>query len=60
MGALDIGDVGVRVFGLVWLGLSVGSAAAGFGLWQPEPWGVTPDRSMGWRAGWDSNPRPKD
>jgi hypothetical protein len=36
-GGLDIGDVGVRVIGLVWLGLTVGFLAAGFAIWRGKP-----------------------
>jgi hypothetical protein len=39
-GALDVGDVGVRVIGLVWLGLTVGFLAAGYGVWRGKPWAV--------------------
>jgi hypothetical protein len=39
-GGLDIGDVGVRVIGLVWLGLTLGFLAAGFGVWSGVPWAV--------------------
>jgi hypothetical protein len=39
-GGLDIGDVGVRVIGLVWLGLTVGFLAAGYGVWRRKPWSV--------------------
>jgi hypothetical protein len=39
-GGLDIGDVGVRVIGLVWLGLTLGFLAAGFGVWRGKPWAV--------------------
>ena len=39
-GALEIGDSGVRLVGLVWLGLAVGFAAAGYGIWRGEPWAL--------------------
>jgi len=39
-GALDVGDVGARVIGLVWLGLTLGFLAAGFGVWRGEPWAI--------------------
>ena len=39
-GALDVGDVGVRVIGLVWLGLTLGFLAAGYGVWRGKPWAV--------------------
>ena len=37
-GALDIGDGGVRVIGLLWLGLTVGFLAAAYGVWRAKPW----------------------
>ena len=40
IGALDVGDVGVRVIGLVWLGLTFGFLAAAYGVWRSEPWAV--------------------
>lgn len=39
-GAFDVGDVGVRVIGLVWLGLTFGFLAAGYGVWRGEPWAI--------------------
>lgn len=39
-GTLDVGDVGARVIGLVWLGLTFGFLAAGLGVWRGEPWAV--------------------
>jgi hypothetical protein len=39
-GAFDVGDVGVRVIGLVWLGLTFGFLAAGYGVWRGEHWAV--------------------
>ena len=39
-GALDVGDAGVRVVGLVWLGLSAGFLAAGYGVWRGKRWAV--------------------
>jgi hypothetical protein len=39
-GGLDIGDIGVRAIGLVWLGLTLGFLAAGYGLWRGKPWAV--------------------
>jgi hypothetical protein len=39
-GAFDVGDLGVRVVGLVWLGLTVGFLAAGYGVWRGERWAV--------------------
>ncbi len=39
-GALDVGDAGVRVVGLVWLGLTVGFLAAGYGVWRGERWAL--------------------
>ena len=37
-GALDVGDAGVRVVGLVWLCLTPGFLAAGCGVWRGERW----------------------
>lgn len=43
-GALDVGDAGMRVMGLLWLGLAVAFAAAAAGLvlrqswWEPVAW----------------------
>jgi hypothetical protein len=39
-GTLDVGDAGVRVVGLVWLGLTLGFLAAGYGVWRGERWAV--------------------
>jgi hypothetical protein len=39
-GALDVGDAGVRVVGLVWLGLTAGFLAAGYGVWRGKRWAV--------------------
>ena len=39
-GALDIGDDGVRLVGLVWLGLTLGFLAAGYAVWRRKPWAV--------------------
>ena len=39
-GAFDIGDAGVRVVGLVWLGLALGFLAAGYGVWLRKPWAL--------------------
>jgi hypothetical protein len=39
-GAQDIGDVGVRLIGLVWLGLTFGFLAAGHAVWLGKPWAV--------------------
>jgi len=39
-GAQDIGDVGVRLIGLAWLGLTFGFLAAGSGVWRGKPWAV--------------------
>lgn len=39
-GTQDIGDVGVRALGLVWLALTFGFAAAGFGVWRQKFWGI--------------------
>jgi hypothetical protein len=40
-GAQDIGDVGVRLIGLVWLGLTFGFLAAGHAVWRGKPWAVS-------------------
>jgi hypothetical protein len=37
---LDIGDVGVRLIGLVWLGLTFGFLAAGHAVWRGKQWAV--------------------
>jgi hypothetical protein len=39
-GALDVGDAGARVIGLVWLGLTFGFVAAGYGIWRRTRWAV--------------------
>ncbi len=39
-GASDVGDVGARVIGLVWLGLTFGFLAAGYGVWRRARWSV--------------------
>jgi hypothetical protein len=39
-GTFEIGDLGTRLVGLVWLGLVVGFLAAGAGVWRGEPWAV--------------------
>ena len=39
-GALDVGDVGARFIGLVWLGLTFGFLAAGYGIWRRTRWAV--------------------
>jgi hypothetical protein len=39
-GAQDIGDVGVRLIGLVWLGLTLGFLAAGHAVWRRRSWAV--------------------
>jgi len=39
-GAQDIGDAGVRVIGLVWLGLTVGFLTASRGVWRQKPWAI--------------------
>jgi len=39
-GAFDIGDVGARAMGLVWLGLTFGFLAAGYGVWRRRSWAV--------------------
>jgi hypothetical protein len=39
-GAQEVGDVGVRLIGLVWLGLTFGFLAAGYALWRRKPWAV--------------------
>jgi hypothetical protein len=33
-GAQDVGAVGVRLIGLVWLGLTIGFLTAGYGVWR--------------------------
>ena len=39
-GVQDIGDVGVRVIGPVWLVLTLGFLAAGYAVWRGKPWAV--------------------
>ena len=39
-GAQDVGDVGVRLIGLVWLGLTFGFLAAGYAVWRRKLWAV--------------------
>ena len=39
-GAQDVGDAGVRLIGLVWLGLTVGFLTAGYGVWRQKPWAI--------------------
>ena len=39
-GTLEVGDVGARVIGLVWLGLTFGFLAAAFGVWCRTRWAV--------------------
>jgi hypothetical protein len=39
-GAQDVGDAGVRLIGLVWLGLTLGFLTAGYGVWRGKPWVV--------------------
>ena len=39
-GAQDVGDVGARLIGLVWLGLTFGFLAAGYAVWRRKPWAV--------------------
>lgn len=39
-GALEVGDAGVRVVGLLWLCLAVGFLAAGYGVWRGERWAI--------------------
>ena len=37
---LVLGDGGVRVIGLVWLGLTFAFLAAGYGVWRGKAWAV--------------------
>jgi hypothetical protein len=39
-GAQDVGDGGVRLIGLVWLGLAFGFVAAAYAIWRRMPWAV--------------------
>lgn len=39
-GGVDLGDVGARVIGLVWLGLTFGFLVAGYGVWRGKRWAV--------------------
>lgn len=36
-GALDVGDAGARILGLVWLALAVGFVVAALGVWRGDP-----------------------
>ncbi|HXX60147.1 MAG TPA: hypothetical protein VEI48_02530 [Candidatus Sulfotelmatobacter sp.] len=40
VGAVELGDAGSRVVGLMWLALAVGFVAAAWGLWQGRAWAV--------------------
>lgn len=37
-GALAVGDTGVKVIGLAWLGCAVGFVVAGIGIWRLKAW----------------------
>jgi hypothetical protein len=39
-GALEIGDSGARLIGLVWLALAIGFVAADYGVWRGESWAL--------------------
>jgi hypothetical protein len=39
-GALDLGDAGVRLVGLVWLACAVGFVVAGIGIARRSTWGL--------------------
>lgn len=39
-GALDVGDVGIRVVGLLWLAAAAGFVVAGIALWRGVPSGL--------------------
>ncbi len=37
-GGLDVGEMGVRLIGMVWLSLAVGFVAAAYGVWRRARW----------------------
>ncbi len=37
-GLVDVGPVGIRAVGAVWLIVAAGFVLAGFGVWRGEPW----------------------
>ena len=39
-GAVELGDLGARLVGLVWLALAIGFVAAAYGVWRGESWAV--------------------
>lgn len=39
-GLIDVGPVGIRGVGAVWLLVAVGFVLAGFAIWRGEPWAV--------------------
>jgi len=39
-GALEIGDTGARLIGLVWLGVAIGFVTAGYGVSRGKPWAL--------------------
>jgi hypothetical protein len=39
-GSMEMGDVGVRALGVVWLLLAVGFVVAAFGVWRGESWAL--------------------
>jgi hypothetical protein len=39
-GSMEIGDLGVRALGVVWLVLAVGFVVAAFGVWRGESWAL--------------------
>jgi hypothetical protein len=39
-GAQEVGDAGVRLIGLVWLGLTLSFLAAASAVWRGKPWAV--------------------
>jgi hypothetical protein len=39
-GRVDLGDAGIRAFGVLWLALAVGFAAAALGTWAAKSWWV--------------------
>lgn len=38
--SMEIGDLGVRALGVVWLALAVGFVVAAFGVWRGESWAL--------------------
>jgi len=39
-GRVHMGDAGMRVFGIIWLGLAIGFVIAGIGAWTGSRWWI--------------------